>query len=104
MLPFDKDLKLTKKEKKHLKKFYEQEGLPYFKIDNSTPADESDNTWLGIQFNKRKFDLCIYWSDYKIVCVVYECDPTEDGNWTTNMSASWHLVNECFIDNIKGEC
>ena len=92
---YDKELELTSLEKKQLIKHYKKEGLPYFKIDNPTPTDESDNTWLGIQFDKRMFDLCIYWLDYKIVCVVYECDLDKTSNeWSTNMNSSWHLTDK----------
>ena len=91
---YDKELQLSELEKKQLIQFYKEEALPSFKVDNETPEDESDSFWYGIQFDKRMFDLCVYWADYKIVCVVYECDPTEDGYWTTNMTASWHLSDE----------
>ena len=41
------------------------------------------------------FDLCIYWLDYKIVCVVYECDLDKTSNeWSTNMNSSWHLTDK----------
>lgn len=93
---YDKELELTSLEKKQLIQYYKEKALPIFKVDNETPEDESDSFWYGIQFDKRMFDLCIFWSDYKIVCVVYECDPslTEDNNWTTNMSASWYLTDK----------
>ena len=91
---YDKELQLSELEKKQLIQFYKEEALPSFKVDNETPEDESDSFWYCIQFDKRMFDLCVYWADYKIVCVVYECDPTEDGYWTTNMTASWHLSDE----------
>ena len=95
---YDKELELTSLEKKQLIQYYKEKALPDFKVDNETPEDESDNFWYGIQFDKRMFDLCVYWSDYKIVCVVYECDPIEDGNWTTNMTASWYLTDKGVSD------
>ena len=95
---YDKELELTSLEKKQLIQHYKERTLPVFKVDNETPEDESDNFWCGIQFDKRMFDLCVYWSDYKIVCVVYECDPTEDGNWTTNITASWYLTGKGVSD------
>ena len=87
------ELVLTSLEKQQLTSYYKKEGLPYFMEEEPTPLEESENTWLGIQLDKRMFDLCIFWADYQIVCVVYECDLTEDDNWTTNTNAEWYLTD-----------
>jgi hypothetical protein len=62
---------------------------------------DDDQEWVGVSIGDRMFDICI-WLDPSItgkypqdlVAVVYECDKTGDGNWTTNTDRCWFLKED----------
>lgn len=54
-----------------------------------------EDMWSGYQIDDRMFDLNIFGDDFcpegYVACVIYECDKTDDDNWTTNTSKCYHL-------------
>ena len=92
-----KNLELTESEKLDLNSFF----LETIQSDHFLSSEVQDDKesrelyWVGIQIGDRMFDLCIDYNDYKLTCVVYECDfcLDEDGsnNWTTNTNRDFVL-------------
>jgi len=79
------ELNLSYYEKGYLTAFFDHVVLPDWSGDDS-------QDWYGISTGDGVFDLNV-WLDEdtsQIVCVVYQC-VEKDGEWTTDMSASWFL-------------
>ena len=83
------ELALSDYEKGYLTAFFDHVAMPDFQ-------DGVEQSWYGvgtvIGADKPVFDLNV-WVDEEsgqIVCVVYRC-VEKDGEWTTDMSASWFL-------------
>jgi hypothetical protein len=83
------ELNLSDYEKGYLTAFFDHVVLPDWSGDDS-------QDWYGVGTvvgtDKPVFDLNV-WVDEdtsQIVCVVYRC-VEKDGEWTTDMSASWFL-------------
>tara|TARA_R110002050_G_scaffold144628_1_gene270140 strand:+ start:381 stop:752 length:372 start_codon:yes stop_codon:yes gene_type:complete len=65
---------------------------------------DDDQEWIGVSIGNRMFDICIWldtdfpeypdeaptYPDHLVACV-YECDKTDDDNWTTNTDTCWFL-------------
>ena len=65
---------------------------------------DDDMEWVGVSIGDRMFDICIWldtdfpeypdeaptYPDHLVACV-YECDKTDDDNWTTNTDTCWFL-------------
>ena len=89
------ELNLSDYEKGYLTAFFDHVVLPDWSGDNSFEYVKEQD-WYGvgtvIGTDKPVFDLNV-WVDEdtsQIVCVVYRC-VEKDGEWTTDMSASWFL-------------
>ena len=79
------ELNLSDYEKGYLTAFFDHVVLPDWSGDYS-------QDWYGVGFGEAVFDLNV-WLDEdtsQTVCVVYQC-VEKDGEWTTDMSASWFL-------------
>ena len=79
------ELQLSDYEKGYLTAYYDNVVLPDWAGDDS-------QDWYGMMIGDRMFDLNA-WLDEEageMVCVVYLC-VEKDGEWTTDMSASWFL-------------
>ena len=79
------ELNLSYYEKGYLTAFFDHVVLPDWSGDDS-------QDWYGTSIGEAVFDLNV-WIDEdtsQIVCVVYQC-VEKDGEWTTDMSASWFL-------------
>lgn len=88
-------LTLPKAEKIELTAFYIDTVKDAFLGEFPVP-DEDAVYWIGLQINERMFDLCVYWHDGEIGCVVYECDWIND-NWQTNTTKSWLLTEQEWV-------
>ena len=79
------ELPLSDYEKGYLIAFFDHVVLSDWSGDDS-------QDWYGVGIGEAMFDLNV-WIDEdtsQIVCVVYQC-VEKDGEWTTDMSASWFL-------------
>ena len=79
------ELPLSDYEKGYLIAFFDHVVLSDWSGDDS-------QDWYGVGIGEAMFDLNV-WIDEdtsQIVCVVYRC-VEKDGEWTTDMSASWFL-------------
>ena len=79
------ELPLSDYEKGYLIAFFDHVVLSDWSGDDS-------QDWYGVGIGEAMFDLNV-WIDEdtsQIVCVVYRC-VEKDGDWTTDMSASWFL-------------
>ena len=79
------ELPLSDYEKGYLIAFFDHVVLSDWSGDDS-------QDWYGVGIGEAMFDLNV-WVDEdtsQIVCVVYRC-VEKDGEWTTDMSASWFL-------------
>lgn len=85
-------LVLSQHEKDQLTAYYIDTVRADFLEEYPTPEYE-DNHWSGIKIGNRMFDLCVYWSEKQITCLVYECDMVGD-NWQTNTNHEWLLTGE----------
>jgi len=95
-----KNLDLTESEKLDLNSFFIETIQSADFLDNEVQdnKDDSELYWTGSQIGDRMFDLCIDYNDYKLTCVVYECDACIDAtgaeNWLTNTSQSFALYKD----------
>ncbi len=79
------ELNLSDYEKGYLTAYFDHVAMPEFQ-------DGVEQEWYGVGFGEAVFDLNV-WIDEdtsQIVCVVYQC-VEKDGEWMTDMSASWFL-------------
>ena len=83
-------LVLSDSEREQLKAYYMDTVKAEFLSDYPSPEFE-DNHWQGMQIGDRMFDLCVYWLDGEIYCLVYECEKKSDGHWYTNIDHEWML-------------
>ena len=79
------ELNLSDYERGYLTAYFDCAVLPDFQ-------DGVEQQWYGVGIGEAMFDLNV-WLDEdtrQIVWVVYRC-VEKDGEWTTDMSASWFL-------------
>lgn len=88
-------LTLSEAEKRQLTAYYVDTVKDAF-LDEFPVEDEDAMHWEGIKIGQRMFDLCTYWHDEYIGCVVYECDWVND-NWQTNMTKDWLLTEQEWV-------
>ena len=93
----DETLELSEAEKLDLNNFFLEEIQSYHFLSHDVQdnKDDSELYWANERIGDRMFDLCIDYNNYKMTCVVYECDgwDCEDGSveWDTNVSRSFVL-------------
>ena len=93
----DETLELSEAEKLDLNSFFLEEIQSYHFLSHDVQdnKDDSELYWANERIGDRMFDLCIDYNNYKMTCVVYECDgwDCEDGSveWDTNVSRSFVL-------------
>lgn len=81
------DLAVSEYERGYLMSFYDNHAKPKMIEEGFTDPTDEETFWIGVQIGERMFDLAIYYENTKLVCMVYECKPTEDmQNWVTDMS------------------
>ena len=86
----EETLELSESEKLDLNSFFIEtiQSADFLNSEVQDNKEDSELYWVGSQIGDRMFDLSIEFNDYKLTCVVYECDPClDDGseNWTTNI-------------------
>ena len=96
-----KQLKLSEAEKLDLNSFFIEtiQSADFRGHEVHLDKEDSEGYWIGSDLGgNRMFDLCIDFNDYKLTCVVYECDPCLDesgsDNWTTNTDKSFVLYKD----------
>ncbi len=89
------ELALSSEEKRQLTAYYIDTVKDAFLHEHPEP-DEDEMHWEGIKIGERMFDLCTYWHDEEIACVVYECDKVGD-NWQTNTRHEWLLTEQNWV-------
>jgi hypothetical protein len=96
----DETLSLSEAEKLDLNSFFIEtiQSADFRDEESHYDKEDSELYWAGSQIGDRMFDLCIDFNDYKLTCVVYECDPCVDesgsDNWTTNTDKSFVLYKD----------
>ena len=93
----EETLELSEAEKLDLNNFFLEEIQSFYFLSHEVQdnKDDSELYWSNEKVGDRMFDLCIDYNNYKMTCVVYECDgwDCEDGSveWDTNISRSFVL-------------
>ena len=88
-----KELTISPSEREQLTAFYMGEVKNDFLSEYPDNTAE-DNWWAGIGLGARMFDLCVYWLDEQITCVVYECYKNQSGEYFTDTDRETFLELE----------
>jgi|OM-RGC.v1.032129396 hypothetical protein len=88
-----KELIISPGEREQLTAFYLDEVKDNFLREYPDNTAE-DNWWSGIGLGARMFDLCVYWFDEQITCLVYECHKDQTGQYLTDTNRETFLKLE----------
>jgi len=91
------EVELSESEKLELNSFFIEtiQSDHFLNAEVQDDKEDSELYWVGSQIGDKMFDLCIDFNNYKMTCVVYECDgwDCEDGSveWETNINKDFVL-------------